>query len=79
MIEVIFKCGGCDAKARGHLRREFRSFNGKGWGWGRYHETTAQEVAPEGWVAFDPYTLCTYCPECWASIESRACNEVEVE
>ena len=30
---------------------------------------TVQSVTPEGWVAFDPYTHCTYCPKCWAEIE----------
>jgi hypothetical protein len=32
--------------------------------------TTVEAAAPEGWVVFDPYTHLTYCPACWASIES---------
>lgn len=68
-VEVTFSCGGCDATATGRLERRFESANGKGWGFGRYVESTAQDAAPDGWVAFDPYTSCTYCPKCWAEIE----------
>ena len=67
-IEVIYRCGGCFAEAKGELVRKFKSFNGKGWGWGRYVESSAQEAAPTGWVAFDPWTSCTYCPSCWSEI-----------
>jgi hypothetical protein len=29
------------------------------------------EIVTElGWVWSDPYTACTYCPECWKEIES---------
>ena len=70
MIKILFECGGCDAKAEGWLKREFVSISGRSWGFGSYRETKAQEAAPEGWVAFDPYTGCTYCPECWESIEN---------
>jgi len=54
-VHVVFKCGGCFVEAEGttYLRREFR---------------TVEDVTPEGWVAFDPYTHCCYCPECWASV-----------
>ena len=56
MITMLFRCGGCDATAEGTGRLE------KG--------ASAQGIAPQGWVAFDPYTSCTYCPECWAEIVS---------
>lgn len=69
MIEVTYRCGGCDAKATGQLTRRFASFSGRTYGIGTYRETTAQEAAPEGWIAFDPYTQCTYCPTCWQGIE----------
>lgn len=71
-VTVQFECGGCFAKASGTkwLEREFHSFSGKGRGFGVHRYTTPQDVAPEGWVAFDPYTGCCYCPECWASIEA---------
>ena len=38
---------------------------------------TIQGVAPEGWVAFDPYTHCTYCPKCWAGIVQETIEPVE--
>lgn len=68
MITVIYNCGGCSAKAEGQLKRTFQSFSGRPWGFGVYRETTAQEAAPAGWIAFDPWTGCTYCPTCWREI-----------
>lgn len=55
-VTVTFQCGGCFAKAEGttFLQREQH----------------ASEVAPEGWIAFDPYTGCCYCQDCWAAIEA---------
>ena len=72
MIKIIFSCGGCDATATAWLQRRFVSISGKSWGLGSYHEDTPQEVAPEGWIAFDPHTSCTYCPDCWAEIMAPA-------
>jgi len=70
MIKVIFECGGCFEKAEATMRRKFVSLSGKGWGFGSYHTDNIDDIAPEGWVAFDPYTQCTYCPSCWKAIES---------
>ena len=70
-VTVHFSCGGCDAEAEGttFLQRSFRGTNGS-WGWGSVVDiNTVESVAPEGWIAFDPYTQCCYCPECWKSIE----------
>jgi len=70
-VTVKFSCGGCDATAYGTaaLRMEFRSFSGRRWGFGSaIPSNTVEDVTPEGWVAFDPWTHATYCPECWASI-----------
>lgn len=70
-VTVVFSCGGCDATANGTkpIRKEFRSFSGRGYGFGRAVITPlVEDVAPEGWVAFDPYTYCTYCPKCWNEI-----------
>ena len=75
MIDVHYSCDGCDAKETGQLKSTFVGINGMSYGWGVRHETTAQEAAPEGWIAFDPYTLCTYCPECWAGIEADVHDE----
>ena len=71
-VKVKFECGGCFVEADGtaFLRRHFDSINGKGYGFGAYRFDTPQDVAPEGWIAFDPYTGCCYCPECWAGIEN---------
>ena len=55
MATVKFVCSGCDAEAEGttHLHRR----------------GSIQDVAPDGWIAFDPYTGCCYCPKCWKDIE----------
>jgi hypothetical protein len=70
-VEVVFKCGGCDERADGTqaLRKEFLSFSGRAHGFGNVHwAVRVDDVVPEGWVAFDPYTYQTYCPACWAQI-----------
>jgi len=35
----------------------------------------AEDHGPEGWVVYDPYTLVTYCGECWESIENGTCDD----
>ena len=70
-VRVLFECGGCDAKAEGtdRLKREFRSFSGRRCGVGGSVDVNSiDDVTPKGWVAFDPYTYATYCPDCWADI-----------
>lgn len=68
MLEL--SCGGCDAtETVGPLRRRFISLSGQDHGVGQFRTDRPQEHTPEGWVMFDLYTQCTYCPECWASIE----------
>lgn len=71
-VTVKFKCSGCFIETEGthFLKRQFRSFNETPWGVGTYHYDSPQDVAPEGWIAFDPYTGCCYCPKCWAEIEA---------
>lgn len=70
MIHVTFECGGCFKKEPGTkwISQHFQSFSGRSYGIGSYVRDTIEDVTPEGWIAFDPYTQCTYCPECWASI-----------
>ena len=64
------RCGGCDAEKELFYERTFHSFDGSGHGFGHYHVTNvAQAVEPTGWVLSDVIG-CTYCPECWKSIES---------
>ena len=72
-VRVMFECDGCDAKAEGTapLRKRFVSVSGRDHGFGTARwENTPDDVAPEGWVAADPYTYVTYCPKCWHEIES---------
>jgi hypothetical protein len=30
---------------------------------------------PDGWMPFDPYTYCTYCPVCSEELFGDACNQ----
>lgn len=72
-ISVMFECNGCFKREAGtdRIRKTFRSFSGRSWGFGPaggVYLKTIEDVAPEGWVAYDPYTYCTYCPECWDKV-----------
>ena len=66
------RCGGCFAETHtAPIRRTFVSFNGLGHGYGRHQEPDIDKaVEPTGWIWSDPYTGCTYCPECWKEIEA---------
>ena len=53
----------------GFLRKEFVSVSGRSYGIGSFQPAnTVEDLAPEGWVPWDPYTCATYCPKCWAEI-----------
>lgn len=67
-VKVTFECDGCFAEAGEpvSVKRRFESFSGRGHGFGV--EEKVSDLAPDGWIAFDPFTSCTYCPDCWASI-----------
>lgn len=65
-LECDGQCGAFIETER--FRRWFRSFDGKGWGWGVWEETEVKDLIPEGWQGLDPYTGMTYCPTCWAEI-----------
>ena len=69
-ITVNFRCDGCFATTEGTrcLKRKFVSVLGKSHGFGSYEYDTPQDVAPKGWIAFDSFTGCCYCPECWNEI-----------
>lgn len=68
-VRVTFSCDGCEAEAPGlDLLRQIEV---PAMGGGYYVSTNKvalSEITPPYWVAFDPYTAMTYCPECWASI-----------
>ena len=56
-VLVRFECDGClDGKTEG---LKWLSWNDQ-----------IQDIAPEGWIAFDPFTGCCYCPSCWEDIMS---------
>jgi len=66
------KCDGCDAETHTErINKKFVSVSGKSYGFGAYVQPDIEAtVAPTGWIWSDPYTSCTYCPKCWAEIES---------
>jgi len=73
--ELHMNCGGCDAQISVRVRRTFHSLNGSGYGFGRYHTPTIDElVEPTGWVWAD-LIGCTYCPECWKQINADSEQE----
>lgn len=85
--QLTYACGGCGAVEIVEIPRltsRFHGFNGKDHGFGVWKNQTvdAVEHRPEGWMAFDPYTRCTYCPECiariWPDHEERFGFRVEI-
>lgn len=67
-VMLDLSCSGCEAKARvGPLRRRTESvFFGSALC--RIVTDDPENLTPEGWVMFDPYTYCCYCPACWTAI-----------
>jgi hypothetical protein len=64
-------CGGCDAEAYSEpIRKHFVGVTGRPHGFGTWRQPDLSRVVPAGWVWSDPYTSCTYCPECWKQIAS---------
>jgi len=82
-VKITFECSGCHAKSDGTsaIRGHFVSITGRDYGFGSMQQDRSiQSVAPEGWLAWDPYTGCTYCPSCWQSIVDGTCDkEAEVK
>jgi hypothetical protein len=69
-VHLSLRCGGCPATIEvGPLRRRYVSIY-PGSNISRVETDEPEDLIPEGWIMFDPYTLCTYCPECWAGIEA---------
>lgn len=70
---IRMTCDGCNSTVETErVKMEFCSFNGRGYGFGKWLEPSISDaVTPTGWVWSDPYTSCTYCPTCWAGIEGN--------
>lgn len=63
-VTFKFECSGCFKSVEvdgGRLHSNFHGISGG-------NSADAEKVCPEGWMAFDPYTRCTYCPDCVAAI-----------
>jgi hypothetical protein len=77
-VKIVLSCDGCDVETGPHHlpHREFRSFTGRGYGFGVWHYPGLDDVPfPQGWIHSDPITGLTYCPDCWAYIHhSEPCE-----
>ena len=63
-VMITFACDGCDAKTSPErLKRQFHSFSGRGYGFGRYVIDSPETLIPNGWIMYDQIG-CTYCPAC---------------
>lgn len=78
---VKYECNGCFAVEEikvGPLRSRFHGVTGHEHGFGHWEDEVidAEKHAPEGWMAFDPYTRMCYCPKCvediWPDPEERS-------
>jgi len=74
-VHAIYECDGCFTTTQATLRSEFVSVSGRSYGFGSRVEQKASQVAPDGWIAFDPYTGCCYCPTCWLGITAEQRHE----
>jgi hypothetical protein len=72
-VVLLASCGGCEAAVRvGVLRREFVPVaTASGFGWWQ----TVLPEPPEGWLLFDPYTQCCYCPVCAEELLGPCVNQ----
>jgi hypothetical protein len=68
-------CDGCGAETNTvPIRKRFESVSGRSHGFGSWRPPDIDDAVAEGcpgWVWSDPYTRCTYCPECWGQIETE--------
>lgn len=76
--KLTLACDGCDAQTQSErISKKFVSFSGRSYGLGVRQPPDIDSAIPEGWVWSDPYTSCTYCPTCWADIESGESHGVK--
>lgn len=74
-VRIIYRCNGCERETS-VLAHRSEKVVGQAVIGGVLCDRVArqrprvEDFAPEGWVAYDPYTSMTYCPFCWAKIES---------
>lgn len=67
-VTLLLRCNGCDAQVEtAPWRCEYVPIGPTNFVQRRTPDV--QTIVPDGWQMWDPYTLATYCPECWASIE----------
>ena len=64
-IKITFECGGCDAAEVVRVSMVIVAEVPSGT---YYRQPKIEDATPKGWVAFDPFTHCCYCPTCWADI-----------
>lgn len=69
-VTIELSCDGCDATTQGTTSVKPTSTPVWGGDMWRRDEPNIAPAVPAGWVAFDPYTRCTYCPSCWTEIEA---------
>ena len=68
-VKVMFECEGCLKKTEfAAVQSHFESFSGQDYGFGVGRQSQISDLVPDGWVAFDSHTSCTYCPVCWQDI-----------
>lgn len=57
-VKCEFMCDGCGVTASGSASLDRQR-------WNETLSESVQRTAPDGWVAFDPFTRVSYCPACW--------------
>lgn len=65
-VHVTYECDGCDNKTEPvHLWCKTTRLNSS---FVQRDYPQPRDAAPPGWIAYDPYTQCCYCPECSAKL-----------
>ncbi len=79
-VEITYHCSGCEAKTTvTNVEAECvvlaaNIFTSEGV---VYKRPSIASVAPKGWMVYDPYTLLTYCPECWSAIKNGTKTKID--
>ena len=68
-VSIVLNCDGCEASTQGgSMYRHLGPRVGHSLYLRPTLEAAFEAAVPDGWVAYDPWTYCTYCPDCWESI-----------